>query len=175
MTAFDSEIKFLELEKRKQLKLQTDSQLEIQNLEREIERFQQDNVQASRALKEHEKHHEWVRSQKQYFGKSNTAFDFSNLNIGESRKRVTQLEQRHATLKRNINEKAMEMIDRMEKKEKSLKQMLDTVKRDKMKIEDTIESLDQYKREALQKTWEKVNGYGTLGLNFGFMSITPGI
>jgi len=35
--------------------------------------------------------------------------------------------------------------------------MLATVKKDKSKIEDTIASLDQYKRDALQKTWEKVN------------------
>lgn len=35
--------------------------------------------------------------------------------------------------------------------------MLDTVKKDKSKIENTISSLDEYKREALYKTWEKVN------------------
>jgi structural maintenance of chromosome 2 len=37
--------------------------------------------------------------------------------------------------------------------------MLATVLKDKEKIEDTIEELDRYKRDALQKTWEKVNGY----------------
>lgn len=36
--------------------------------------------------------------------------------------------------------------------------MLATVLKDKEKIEDTIEELDRYKRDALQKTWEKVNG-----------------
>lgn len=36
--------------------------------------------------------------------------------------------------------------------------MLSTVLKDKQKIEDTIEELDRYKRDALQKTWEKVNG-----------------
>jgi len=45
----------------------------------------------------------------------------------------------------------------VEKKEASLKQMLTTVKKDKKKIEDTIVSLDNYKKDALQKTWEKVN------------------
>jgi hypothetical protein len=37
--------------------------------------------------------------------------------------------------------------------------MLSTVLKDKEKIEETIEELDRYKRDALQKTWEKVNGY----------------
>jgi structural maintenance of chromosome 2 len=48
----------------------------------------------------------------------------------------------------------------VEKKEVSLKKMLATVLKDKEKIEDTIEELDRYKRDALQKTWEKVNRYG---------------
>jgi structural maintenance of chromosome 2 len=35
--------------------------------------------------------------------------------------------------------------------------MMRTVIKDKKKIEETIESLDDYKREALHKTWSKVN------------------
>jgi structural maintenance of chromosome 2 len=35
--------------------------------------------------------------------------------------------------------------------------MLQTVMKDKGKIEATIEELDRHKRDALQKTWEKVN------------------
>jgi structural maintenance of chromosome 2 len=45
----------------------------------------------------------------------------------------------------------------VEKKEAGLKQMLITVQKDKQKIEDTIVTLDNYKKEALQATWEKVN------------------
>ena len=45
----------------------------------------------------------------------------------------------------------------VEKREDDLKRMLATVMKDKEKIEDTIEELDRYKRDALQKTWEKVN------------------
>lgn len=37
--------------------------------------------------------------------------------------------------------------------------MLSTVLKDKEKIEQTIEELDRYKRDALEKTWTKVNGY----------------
>jgi hypothetical protein len=37
--------------------------------------------------------------------------------------------------------------------------MLGTVLKDKEKIEQTIEELDRYKRDALKTTWEKVNGY----------------
>ena len=46
----------------------------------------------------------------------------------------------------------------MEKKESEIKKMMSTVLKDKQKIEDTIAELDRYKRDALQKTWEKVDG-----------------
>ncbi|KDQ13658.1 hypothetical protein BOTBODRAFT_364297 [Botryobasidium botryosum FD-172 SS1] len=48
--------------------------------------------------------------------------------------------------------------------------MLATVLKDKSKIEETIEELERHKRDALQKTWEKVNG------DFGgiFAELLPG-
>lgn len=50
----------------------------------------------------------------------------------------------------------------VEKKEASLKKMLATVLKDKEKIEQTIDELDRYKLDALEKTWSKVNGYAIL-------------
>lgn len=47
--------------------------------------------------------------------------------------------------------------DSVEKKEASLKTMMETVQNDKKMIEDTIKSLDGYKLEALERTWSKVN------------------
>lgn len=43
-------------------------------------------------------------------------------------------------------------------REEGLKKMLGQVLKDKKKIEETVEELDRYKRDALQKTWEKVDG-----------------
>ena len=50
------------------------------------------------------------------------------------------------------------VVSSVEKKEAALKKMLGTVLKDKEKIEQTIEELDRYKRDALEKTWSKVNG-----------------
>jgi structural maintenance of chromosome 2 len=62
------------------------------------------------------------------------------------------------------------MIDRVEKKEASLKNMMRTVIKDKKKIEETIVELDRYKKDALVKTWEKVDGdFGAI-----FNELLPG-
>ena len=37
--------------------------------------------------------------------------------------------------------------------------MIQQVLKDKKQMLDTIETLDQHKREAVEKTWTKVNGY----------------
>lgn len=51
----------------------------------------------------------------------------------------------------------MDQSLRVEKKEADLKKNISTVEKDKVKIDETIESIDRHKRDALQKTWAKVN------------------
>jgi chromosome segregation ATPase len=48
---------------------------------------------------------------------------------------------------------------RQEKEESRIKKNLQTVLKDKEKIEQTIAELDRYKREALEKTWKEVDVY----------------
>ncbi|KAI3648547.1 hypothetical protein MP228_006401 [Amoeboaphelidium protococcarum] len=117
-----------------------------------------------------EKEHEWVADQKGNFGKPNTAFDFSRMDASDCSKKLTKLQAEYEVLRKKINVKVMNMIDRVVQKEQSLKQMLATVRKDKEKIEETIQQLDHYKREALQRTWQKVNGdFGAI-----FNDLLPG-
>lgn len=45
----------------------------------------------------------------------------------------------------------------VEKREAELKRNLQIVLKDKTKIEETIEELDRYKFDTLEKTWSKVS------------------
>lgn len=119
-----------------------------------------------------ERDHDWIADEKENFGRSNTPYDFKgqNVNIAESKTSLRTLTERFQGMKKSINPKVMNMIDSVEKKEASLKTMMKTVIRDKRKIEETITSLDEYKKEALRKTWIKVNA------DFGqiFADLLPG-
>lgn len=77
--------------------------------------------------------------------------------MGEESKRLKSLEERQSVLKRNINTNVLDMIDRVETREASLKSMLLTVNNDKKMISTTIDALDDFKREALERTWTQVN------------------
>ena len=104
-----------------------------------------------------EAEHEWIADEVDAFGRAGSPYDFSGHNIPESKKNLAALSERFNGMKKKINPKVMNMIDSVEKKEVALKNMMRTVIRDKKKIEETIESLDEYKQEKLYKTWEKVN------------------
>jgi structural maintenance of chromosome 2 len=113
------------------------------------------------------------------FGKEGSPYNFTGVRMGEMKKKCQQLEEDQAGMKKKVNPKVLTMIDRwalsrrlgllapvadlthsshsVEKKEKDLKTMYQQVLKDKTKIEETVTKLDEYKKEALQTTWEKVN------------------
>ncbi|KAG9231738.1 hypothetical protein BJ875DRAFT_107372 [Amylocarpus encephaloides] len=142
----------------------------MQDLAHQIERFHKEQQGATQKLTNMEKEHEWIATEKDNFGRTGTPYDFNGQNITENKSTLRNLTERSQGMKKKINPKVMNMIDSVEKKEVSLKNMMKTVIRDKKKIEETIVSLDEYKKKALQETWEKVNG------DFGqiFAELLPG-
>jgi structural maintenance of chromosome 2 len=111
------------------------------------------------------------------FGKKDTQYDFGAVDFGKLKEKACELEEAQKGMKKKVNPKVLNMIDRcvgaplatdgcltrkmynssVEKRETALKKMLATVLKDKEKIEETIEELDRYKCDALQRTCQKVN------------------
>ena len=170
LTGFDEELRSLEDASRSKASRITEEGLEMQKLAHQIEKFHKEQQAAGQMLAQMEKEHEWIADEKEGFGRANTAYDFKGQNIVECKSSLRNLTERFQGMKKKINPKVMNMIDSVEKKEASLKNMMKTVIRDKRKIEETIVTLDEYKKEALHKTWSKVNG------DFGqiFAELLPG-
>lgn len=170
LTGFDEELKALENASRSKSSRITEEGLEMQKLAHQIDKFQKEQQNAVQMLKEMEKEHEWIAEEKDNFGRANSPYDFKGQNIAECKSSLRNLTERFQGMKKKINPKVMNMIDSVEKKEAALKNMMKTVIRDKRKIEETILSLDEYKKEALHKTWTKVNGdFGNI-----FAELLPG-
>lgn len=170
LTGFDDELR--ELEKTMQTKSSqiTEEGLEMQKLGHQLEKLQKDQNTAAQAVGHMEQEHEWIADEKEQFGRPNTPYYFQDQNIAECKSMLRNLTERFQGMKKKINPKVMNMIDSVEKKEAALKNMMKTVIRDKRKIEETIINLNEYKKEALHKTWVKVNG------DFGqiFAELLPG-
>ncbi|KAK1256080.1 hypothetical protein MKX07_008339 [Trichoderma sp. CBMAI-0711] len=167
---FDDELRALEDATRSKNARITEEGLEMQKLGHQIEKFHKEQQSAADNVARLEAEYEWIHDEQEMFGRSGTPYDFQRQNIGECKATLRNLTERFQGMKKKINPKVMNMIDSVEKKEVSLKQMIKTVIRDKRKIEETIVSLDEYKKKALQETWEKVNG------DFGqiFSELLPG-
>ena len=170
LTGYDEELRSLEDTSRSKSSRITEGGLELQKLTHAIDKSQKEQTAATQTLHQMENEHDWISDEKELFGRTNTPYDFHGQNIAEAKSSLKNLTERFQGMKKKINPKVMNMIDSVEKKEASLKNMMKTVVRDKRKIEETIVSLDEYKKEALHKTWTKVNG------DFGqiFADLLPG-
>ncbi|EEB93609.1 hypothetical protein MPER_07706, partial [Moniliophthora perniciosa FA553] len=104
------------------------------------------------------------------FGEPGTKYDFGTMNIKDMHEQAAQLEETLRAKKKKVNHRAVNMLEDVEKRESSLRKNIATVVKDKQKIEDTIEHLDTEKREALEKTWSKVDkDFGAI-----FAELLPG-
>ncbi|EWC44105.1 hypothetical protein DRE_07162 [Drechslerella stenobrocha 248] len=144
--------------------------LELQQLKHETDKLKKERESFEYTLKALEDEYEWIHDERENFGRGGSPYDYKNQNIAECKSSLKTLNDRFLGMKKKINPKVMNMIDSVEKKEVALKKMLQTVIRDKEKITKTIESLDEYKRDALKRTWEKVT------VDFGqiFSELLPG-
>jgi structural maintenance of chromosome 2 len=170
LSGFDEELQALEDAIRSKNSQTTEEALEQQKLGHNIEKQEKEQHAASQTLSHLSEAHDWIEDEKEQFGRANSPYDFKGQNMAECKSTLKNLTERFQGMKKKINPKVMNMIDNVEKKEASLKNMMRTVVKDKKKIEETIVQLDEYKKDALQKTWEKVNG------DFGqiFNELLPG-
>ncbi|KAI0264934.1 condensin complex subunit SMC2 [Gloeopeniophorella convolvens] len=170
LTRFDTELRDLDEVIKTKKQEAADAEVTIKQLEHEVQGLAKEKAGHLTGVANLEKLYEWIAEESHLFGQQGTQYDFSKLDIGQLRDRARELEEQQRGMKKKVNPKVMNMIDTVEKREASLKKMLGTVLKDKEKIEQTIEELDRYKRDALMTTWEKVNG------DFGgiFAELLPG-
>lgn len=170
LSGFDDELQDLESASRAKTAQITEEGLEAQKLGHQIENFAKQQQAAHQTLVAMEKGHDWIADEVDSFGRPGTPYDFSGHNMAECKSSLKNVTERFQGMKKKINPKVMNMIDSVEKKEAALKNMMRTVVKDKKKIEETISSLDEYKKETLHKTWSQVN------VDFGniFNELLPG-
>ncbi|KAF2484852.1 structural maintenance of chromosome protein 2 [Neohortaea acidophila] len=157
LSGFDEEMAELERASKRKAQQMSDEKLEVQKLGHAIDNFAKAQQQARQVLTTMEKEYDWILEEQSSFGKAGTPYDFHGQHMAECKANLKNVTERFQGMKKKINPAVMNMIDSVEKKEASLKQMMRTVTKDKKKIEDTIKTLDEYKKEALHKTWSKVN------------------
>jgi structural maintenance of chromosome 2 len=126
---------------------------------------------AKKAVRQMLKKYAWISTEKEFFGREGTDFDFDSVDsMEETEGRLTELRERQRTLGRKINKKVMGMLEKAEGEYDTLMRKRETIENDKTKIERVIEELDVKKNQALHTTWTKVNrDFGSI-----FSTLLPG-
>lgn len=170
LVRFDNELADLERDLKAKRQEIVDAELALKKLDHDLGVVSKERQTCETQKENLENQFTWILDEHQFFGNAGTPYDFAGVNLQQAREQCRELETQHKGMGRKINTKVMNMIDNVEKKEQALHKMMSTVLKDKAKIESTIVELDRYKRDALLKTWEKVNG------DFGliFAELLPG-
>ncbi|NXG23330.1 SMC2 protein, partial [Grallaria varia] len=144
--------------------------LKIKELEHDIIKRQQEAADAAAKVTKMLKEHEWIASERQFFGQPNTAYDFKSNNPKEAIQKLQKLQEHIEKLSRNVNTRAMNLLSDTEERYNDLMKKKRIVENDKLKILAVIEELDQKKNEALDIAWKKVNeDFGSI-----FSTLLPG-
>ncbi|PBK71761.1 condensin complex subunit SMC2 [Armillaria solidipes] len=157
LSRFDGQLKELEGVIRAKKKALVDADADLTKLDHAIQNLEKERKAAVHQVDSLEKNYEWILQERDQFNRAGGKYDFRQCDMGKLREEVVELENKQKAQKKKVNYKVVNMIDDVEKKETSLQKMLETVLGDKKKIEQTIEELDRYKRDALQNTWTKVS------------------
>lgn len=60
--------------------------------------------------------HDWINSERHFFGQPNTSYDFKTNNPREAGQRLKKLEETTSKLERNVNKRAMNMLNEAEER-----------------------------------------------------------
>ncbi|CAL8332676.1 unnamed protein product [Merluccius merluccius] len=168
--AQDKDIKEKTVEANKIRERTNEAQLKIKELEHNISKHKKESQDAAAKVSRMLEEHDWIPVERRLFGQPNTAYDFQTNSPREAGQRLKKLEETTSRLERNVNKRAMNMLNEAEERYNDLMKKKRIVENDKSKILQTIEELDQKKNEALNVAWQKVNkDFGSI-----FSTLLPG-
>ncbi|CAK4687330.1 unnamed protein product [Aphanomyces euteiches] len=166
----DNELKALQNQLQEHQKGLNECDVESKKIDHRIQRIQKETSNARTSVDHLLEAHSWIATERQYFGKEHTDYDFRQKDYPTAQKRLAALKESQGALSKKINKKVMGMIEKAEQEYQSLMTKRGIIENDKTKITAVIQELDAKKNEALETTWVKVNkDFGSI-----FSTLLPG-
>ncbi|KAL1089841.1 hypothetical protein V6Z11_D07G048400 [Gossypium hirsutum] len=147
---------FIKEQQKLQLKL-SDIKLERKRLDNEVKQTEREQKDCSMKVDKLIEKHAWVATERQFFGKGGTDYDFASCDPLKTREELDKLQAEQSSLGKRVNKKVVAMFEKAEDEYNNLMSKKNTVENDKSKIKKTLEELDEKKKETLKVTLVKVN------------------
>ncbi|XP_023306396.2 structural maintenance of chromosomes protein 2 [Lucilia cuprina] len=131
--------------------------LEIKKKENEVNKVRSENKESIRKMENLENKYPWINEEKEFFGIKNTRYDYTKENPVDAGEKLNTMIQQKEKMERNINLKAMVLLEREEEQYHETMRRKKIVEQDKEKIEHIICKMDEKKREKVEKAWKVVD------------------
>lgn len=149
----DEEVKELEELMKNKKECISQNELEFQKIKNDMNEYRNNAKHLQAKLDNLLKDFDWLED---FELVKSTISQHEGIDLAQYKERSKRLEESFKELRPKVNPNIMSMIENVEKKENALRTMINTIEKDKIKIQETISKLNEYKRETLVKTWEKV-------------------
>ncbi|CAI5459321.1 unnamed protein product [Closterium sp. Yama58-4] len=144
--------------------------MEKRKLEHQVKTREAEQQRGVKDVERMERQHAWIATERALFGRPGTDYDFHSRDPVAARQLLAEKQAQQSSVEKRINKKVIAMFDKTELEYKDLNAKKDIVLRDKAKIEEAIEQLDEKKKQQLKVTWEKVTkDFGSI-----FSTLLPG-
>lgn len=153
----NKELKHVYSKKEKLGKQTQDMTLEIKKKENEINKVRNENKDNFHKIESLEEKYGWIKEDRDFFGTKNTRYDYSKEDPIEAGVKLNTMRDQKDKMERNINLKAMMLLDREEEQYQETLRRKKIVEQDKQKIQHIICKMDEKKKEKVEKAWKVVD------------------
>ncbi|XP_055917381.1 structural maintenance of chromosomes protein 2 [Eupeodes corollae] len=153
----NKELKLVYVKKEKLGKQTQEMNLEIKKKENEVNKVRNENKDSFNKIEALEQKYGWIKEDKDFFGTKNTRYDYSKEDPVEAGVKLNVMRDQKDRMERNINLKAMMLLDREEEQYQETLRRKKIVEQDKQKIQHIICKMDEKKKEKVEKAWKVVD------------------
>ncbi|XP_067931601.1 structural maintenance of chromosomes protein 2-like [Watersipora subatra] len=147
--------KVTELKKLKQE--HTAATLKIEQFDHDMEAVENSAESASKEVENLKQKYDWIADEQQYFGQANSAYDFSQNDPERTASQISKLQEKRKGLERNVNMRAMSMLDQAQAQHNDMLRKRRILVQDKEKLAIVIAELNEKKNIAVEKAYKQVN------------------
>ncbi|KAK0164694.1 hypothetical protein PV328_003287 [Microctonus aethiopoides] len=170
ITQWNKEIQNLSNKKEDITNQNHEFELSIKKLNHEINSMKSIATECTQKLNDLLRKNEWINHDKAFFGEPGGIYDFARNDPTKMAQKLHQLETLRNKLGRNINTRALNLLNKEEERYSETLKKRKIVENDKKKILDAVSRLEEKKKETLLHAWEQVNrDFGSI-----FSSLLPG-
>ncbi|CAG2104682.1 unnamed protein product, partial [Medioppia subpectinata] len=139
------------------LKKAEENELKIKQIKYEIEKIKNSSAESAQNVKHMKRKNPWIEEERHLFGNESAGYGFNNFDGSDSNRRLERLKSTKASLAKTVNMRANIMLSDKEKESEELSRKRGIVATDKYNLIHYMEEMDQKKKDALFKAWEKIN------------------